>query len=440
MKGLIPVDVLLSSFDCIEGGVIILNPEGGIVYLNDWVQKNSVKAKEDYQGLLLTEAFCGDVSSQLVDAVDGAVSSSLSRVLSHKMHKKILPFYRDKVISEEHALNVSALVSPLQGSTGILIRIVDYTSLVKREKQNRVNEALLMIERDYFNKASDLAITLDQFIADLVKELSDNVYFMSVRFSLLKKNVFSHFSDYSDSQILKKSEQMILHHTGTNDELLEALKGLGAQGGKSLGVMDFSIENMKGIVELVKESDHILDISFEKTADKIKGLLFSLIEWKISYEKLNYMAIHDELTGLYNRSYLGKKFTALSKEVEKEVNGEGALILFFIDLNKFKNINDQFGHRFGDKVLIKVAQKIKACLAPDDIAFRIGGDEFLVIKKGRQPEEYQQSLKLKIASPFLCGPRPISISASIGAAVFPQDGRTLDELIHLADEKMYAEK
>ncbi|REG83253.1 sensor domain-containing diguanylate cyclase [Marinomonas pollencensis] len=440
MSQLIPVDVLWSLFGCLEGGVIILDSQGKVVHLNDWVLQYSVQKTQDYAGKALEEVLDGAISEQLISAIDSAVNNSLSRILSHKIHRKILPFYRDKNHSDAQELNVSVLISPLKDMAGILIRIVDYTALVNREKQNRINEALLTIERNYFKRASDISLSLDRFVTDLIADMSSNVSFLSLRFSLLINRRLLRFPDSNVTDSQKTAEKIVQHQAFVGESLCSDINALNVMGERSIGVLEFSFDHVKGVVELVKQSDHILDVSFEKTADKIKGLLLSLIEWKISYEKLNYMATHDELTGLYNRSYLGDKFNTLTQEVDSSAEGERVLTLFFIDLNKFKEINDQFGHRYGDKVLGKVAQRIKGYLSAEDIAFRIGGDEFLIIKKGELPENYKQNLKLRIATPFLCGSSAMSVSASVGEACYPNDGQSLDELIHLADEKMYKEK
>jgi len=370
------------------------------------------------------------------------MNSSLSRILSHKIHKNILPLYRNKEASVRLPLHISTLISPLKDKVGILIRIVDYTSLVKREKQIRVNESLLNIERNYFKKASDLSVSLESFIASLIDDISWNVSSISIKFSFLKEGEGFRYPKDNNSAVLKRCEKLIQHKEFEGDSLVEMVESLGNEYKTNLFLVDFSDRNIKGVAEFAKNSEHILDVSFSKTITKIRDLISSLIEWKMSFKKLSYMASHDELTGLFSRSFLMKKFDGYKREMDVEglkASGVG-LSLFFVDLNKFKEINDQFGHQFGDKVLIKISQRIKSCLSEDDSAFRIGGDEFLVIRKEATPGDYIETLKSKISSPFLCDSDVISISASIGHACYPNDGHNLDELIHLADKEMYSEK
>ena len=214
---------------------------------------------------------------------------------------------------------------------------------------------------------------------------------------------------------------------------------IGSEHNKDLSIIDFSDEKIKGVLALSKRTNTVVDVVYEKSLVKIKDLMLGLIEWKINYEKLNYMAVHDNLTGLYNRSYLLEKFECFKKQFE--MGNIKSFSVFFVDLNKFKQINDTYGHRYGDKVLIKVAQKIKSSLDLEEGAvFRIGGDEFVVIKEEFNPAQYIESLKEKIASPFLCEANIMSVTASIGFADFPENGRSLDEIMHVADEKMYIQK
>ena len=442
MKDLIPIDVLLSSFGSIEGGIIILNPEGKVVYLNDWVLDHGVMQTEDYLNKTLDAVFLGSISGQLLESIDNAMNSSLSRILSHKIHKNILPLYRNKEASVRLPLHISTLISPLKDKVGILIRIVDYTSLVKREKQIRVNESLLNIERNYFKKASDLSVSLESFIASLIDDISWNVSSISIKFSFLKEGEGFRYPKDNNSAVLKRCEKLIQHKEFEGDSLVEMVESLGNEYKTNLFLVDFSDRNIKGVAEFAKNSEHILDVSFSKTITKIRDLISSLIEWKMSFEKLSYMASHDELTGLFSRSFLMKRFDDYKRKMDAEdlSSNSVGLSLFFVDLNKFKEINDQFGHQFGDKVLIKISQRIKSCLSEDDSAFRIGGDEFLVIRKEATPDDYIETLKSKISSPFLCDSDVISVSASIGHACYPNDGHNLDELIHLADKEMYSEK
>src|SRR5690606_20179934 len=115
-----------------------------------------------------------------------------------------------------------------------------------------------------------------------------------------------------------------------------------------------------------------------------------------------------------------------------------------VDIDRFKQINDQFGHQAGDIVLKSLAQRMLVNTRTSDLVARIGGDEFLVVLMGvdnpKTIAEQCNKLTQAIAEPISYKTQKIIVSASLGHAVFPADGKTLDALIHSADHKMYKQK
>jgi diguanylate cyclase (GGDEF)-like protein/PAS domain S-box-containing protein len=156
-----------------------------------------------------------------------------------------------------------------------------------------------------------------------------------------------------------------------------------------------------------------------------------------NWTKANY----DDLTGLPNRSF----FTHRLEESVKHSHRFGSPIaLLFIDLDYFKEINDQFGHEAGDSLLKQTAERIHACVRESDTAARIGGDEFIVILKNLQNpghvEIVAEKIRQRLAEPFDLGNHTIQISASIGVSLSPQDTTYATELVNHADSAMYASK
>ncbi len=173
----------------------------------------------------------------------------------------------------------------------------------------------------------------------------------------------------------------------------------------------------------------------------ILGVTRDITERRKSEQDLLYMAHHDALTGLYNR----KAFIEfLENEVKYAQRYGSGLTLLFFDLNRFKQVNDTFGHEIGDRLLMAVAERSKAALRDSDIVFRLGGDEFTVILK--TPEEISAESVVRRILENLAEPYPFGdirvdfVSASIGIAVFPRDGLTAGELMKNADRAMYEAK
>ncbi|WP_088103923.1 putative bifunctional diguanylate cyclase/phosphodiesterase [Halalkalibacter urbisdiaboli] len=156
-------------------------------------------------------------------------------------------------------------------------------------------------------------------------------------------------------------------------------------------------------------------------------------------EKYNYLAYHDELTGLPNRRYFHSELERLMNENK---NKDFALLL--IDLDRFKNINDTFGHSNGDKLLKAVTRRLKACLQPDDMLARISGDEFMILLKDVHKEDEATRISDQIVAqfkkPFTINNNQFNATASIGIAFYPTNGIGLEDYLVQVDAAMYKAK
>jgi diguanylate cyclase (GGDEF)-like protein/PAS domain S-box-containing protein len=165
------------------------------------------------------------------------------------------------------------------------------------------------------------------------------------------------------------------------------------------------------------------------------------IERKQTETWLQYVAQHDALTGLPNRALFDDRLhTALA-----QARRDGTrLSLLYIDLDKFKQVNDTCGHAVGDLLLRDVAQRIRSCLREVDTVGRIGGDEFVVLLGGIGQLEHAgavaEKIRLALARPFELAGQRLQISSSIGVAVYPEHGDEKMQLMRHADGTMYGAK
>jgi diguanylate cyclase len=150
---------------------------------------------------------------------------------------------------------------------------------------------------------------------------------------------------------------------------------------------------------------------------------------------LRHDAAHDPLTGLVNR----KEFTS---QVSQELTRGDRSAIMFCDLDRFKAINDRFGHAHGDQVLAEVANRLRDCVRTTDLVSRLGGDEFVILLRNTSPQEVHtinQRITNAVARPILIGDHPTTIGISTGAAFASADADA-DELIERADHAMYLAK
>jgi diguanylate cyclase (GGDEF)-like protein/PAS domain S-box-containing protein len=171
------------------------------------------------------------------------------------------------------------------------------------------------------------------------------------------------------------------------------------------------------------------------------GVINDVTEAKHYERRLQHLAHHDALTGLANRTLLQERLKS-ALEAAKANRTQGALA--FLDLDNFKHINDSFGHEAGDAVLREVASRLRASMRDEDTVARLGGDEFVLVI-AEQPDMGQlinliERIRQGVSTPITVGGREIVPGTSIGVSLFPQDGKTVDQVMRAADAAMYHAK
>jgi diguanylate cyclase (GGDEF)-like protein/PAS domain S-box-containing protein len=157
-------------------------------------------------------------------------------------------------------------------------------------------------------------------------------------------------------------------------------------------------------------------------------------------EKINHMAYHDSLTGLPNRRLFNNKLNNVIKRSKQSITTFSVL---FIDLDRFKNINDTYGHDMGDLFLIEVAKRLKSCLRNNDVIARLGGDEFTILLENataEMAEEVADRIVKGLEKPFILESSEIFATPSIGISVYPSHGKNSSEILKKADAAMYQAK
>ncbi|WP_419779332.1 diguanylate cyclase domain-containing protein [Maridesulfovibrio sp.] len=207
---------------------------------------------------------------------------------------------------------------------------------------------------------------------------------------------------------------------------------------KSLNDYELRFRRKDGSLIWVSESCRL----FEEGGEfYIEGVVEDITHRKISELDLQERATLDALTGIPNR-YLF--FDRLDKSIANAGRYDESLALLFIDLNDFKQVNDQFGHHAGDMLLSMVAKRLKSRLRSSDTFARLGGDEFCVLLE--RPSDKNSIARVAedfincLADPFQIDDISCSVGASIGISVYPENGVTAEELVKNADKAMYQVK
>jgi len=238
---------------------------------------------------------------------------------------------------------------------------------------------------------------------------------------------------------VEASQEVWLRYAHPDDEAAVAEKMAYAKKTRTAYNFDRRIIRADGSVRwLQQQAEYIYDES--ATAIRITGTSFDITERKEAEARLAFLAHHDPLTALPNRTLLAERLTERIKAAQKH---DRSFTVLFIDIDRFKTINDTLGHAIGDQFLCAIADRLRHALRPSDVVARIGGDEFVILSSLQHRDGANdvagRILKTLTARLRLDG-YDLYPSASIGVCVYPNDGNTADELVRNADTAMYRAK
>jgi diguanylate cyclase (GGDEF)-like protein len=203
-----------------------------------------------------------------------------------------------------------------------------------------------------------------------------------------------------------------------------------------------------GILLLYSSEMHAFDEEIVKLLERmVENITFALYnfereaERKRAEEHARHMATHDALTGLPNRAMFGQ---LIELEIESARRYQRKFAVAFIDLDRFKDVNDTLGHEAGDTLLKEMAARFKAALRVSDVVARFGGDEFVILMREASDAAQVASIAGKILAaavdPVTVSGQECSVTASVGIALYPEDAADEQSLMKNADVAMYAAK
>ena len=241
--------------------------------------------------------------------------------------------------------------------------------------------------------------------------------------------------------------------TGDYRELLQRMSGEYVILTEKINIQMDDLLSPEHLRKVIMSEDDLYTFEYS-TLDRSSYKVMSVIpvEWKGSIlskvmliaqdigqkHELEKLANTDALTGLYNERYLSERLKRNGKLRKK-------FAMFYLDLDRFKPVNDTYGHAMGDRLLKAVSRRLCKCIRKTDYAFRIGGDEFsLIIEEGNINDEFCEMMvrriKRVIDRPFNIEGRLLSVDTSCGYAIYPEHSQKIDEIRIMADHRMYEDK
>ncbi len=195
-------------------------------------------------------------------------------------------------------------------------------------------------------------------------------------------------------------------------------------------------------LEHVLPDGRYIRVREQRMADgSVVGVHADISDLRQVQQRLEHLATHDTLTGLPNRALVQRR---LNQSQARARRHGGGFAVLYIDLDRFKVVNDTLGHHAGDNLLKQVAQRLNAVLRTEDILARLGGDEFLIILEGVADERgavgFAQRLQTAMNEPFYVEAQAVSVACSIGIALYPAHGEDIDAVLRHADAASYEAK
>ncbi|WP_136681519.1 EAL domain-containing protein [Neptunomonas sp. XY-337] len=248
---------------------------------------------------------------------------------------------------------------------------------------------------------------------------------------------FEQRSGYSTRELLGSSVIDLYSQARSHVSLKEVLASLRAH-----AHWEGEIENINKSGDVVWESLKVSPVTSASGEVSHYLILNEDITLRKAYEdRILYQARFDQLTGLPNRLNMLEKLRSLREDAARQ---KQSLAVLFLDLDDFKKVNDTLGHEFGDKVLLKAAQRLRSTVGEAQIVGRLGGDEFIILLRNDCATEGMQPLLERLLAafqhPFVLDQREVTLTASIGVATYPENGRSCSELLRNADAAMYYSK
>ncbi|WP_394170094.1 diguanylate cyclase domain-containing protein [Saccharospirillum alexandrii] len=410
--------VYRTSLESLVEGIVVLNASGEIVTINSQATVilpflDAKKCQESLEGLIDKFIYpSGDrcPPSEFPSSLTLKTGKSYTQVLlgvpsAQNQKTQWISFNSRPVLSE---------IPPTPESPAVIISCSDVTDRIERED-------LLKLWSTVFQYSSESIVIINELgvIIDLNKS-----------FELLTKSDQSSWIGKSAETITVNSPSETIFGSEIWSELEESGQWTG----------EFWLRDKKGAIQTTWASVTRVYQS-EITTNHFILSMSDFNERKSQEELLRHNAGHDALTGLPNRLLLADRFKIAISTASRNNQRFGC---FFLDLDKFKPVNDLYGHAVGDRVLQIIAHRMESIVRSIDTVTRIGGDEFILIIQGLNTvDEYinlAERLVREISIPIDIGSCLLYVGASVGIAIYPDHGSSIEQLLSASDAAMYEAK
>lgn len=424
---------LSSYIDLLLDAICVVDKAGKFVYVSGGGERIFGYTSEEMIGKCMID---------LVLPEDRDITLQTARNIMSGKHE---PHFENRYVRKDG--KIVHIMWSARWSDSDQLRIAVARDITKR-KRIEARQAALFAISEAAHAAEDLP-TLFERLHQIIENLLPAASFSIALYDDIKKDVC--FPYHADNQVSPSIIDSTAHcveviRTGKTLLLLpkdiNELRGLADTSSSWLGVPLKSQRGTIGAMAVLSHPDnpHYSDEDRE-LLQFVSTQAAAAIERKQLLDHLQHMALYDQLTDLPNRALFGDRIQSALNRARRDGL---RLSVLYLDLNKFKFINDNYGHPVGDLLLKQVAQRLEACVRASDTVARFGGDEFVILLENIDSQANTAAVVNKIhqalSQPFVLGNHYIGILPSIGVAQFPDDGDDETQLLRHADQAMYRTK
>lgn len=420
-------------------GIVIVNERQKIVFWNEWMARVSGLSSADASGRTLDQIFTGVVDQRIPYAINEAVNFGMSSILSHTLHPTPLPLYPEGNKSLNRIKQSVEVIPFTYGDQRqCLISIHDVTDTVRRENHLRQQTLQYQVDLQKLSEAQTALSRSEMRFRELTRHAPVGLFELDekCRWTFLNAKCLEMLG-YEDGALLGSFWLNIVPES----ERVELIKQWQvSQDSEQRFFAEFMFCRPDRRITWLQMDLRAIRGNSEKIIGFI-GTIQDIGEQRLYMHKVEHRANYDGLTQVHNKTYFETKVKATLAGAQ----AVGLKVAFlFIDLNKFKSINEEYGHAAGDRLLKTVASRIKRVLRESDFAGRIGGDEFGVVIGDLHNDIVLPSVVAKlrraVSLPVNIGNLYVRIDCAIGTAIYPAHGGSLEELSAYADAEMFKDK
>ncbi|MCB1647375.1 MAG: diguanylate cyclase [Pseudomonadales bacterium] len=420
---------LLNTLDI---GIIVVDKDLKICAWNEWIARRTDQQESRVLHRRLDEVFPELENTSLLKRIDDVLISGYPAVLSNVLNRNALPLSR---YGRYEPLQQRITLVPMKerDERFCVIQVFDVTAAVMREQileqqvrqKKHAEQSILKSEHRFRTIFQRAPLGIAVINSDTGNIVNLNARYAEIMCTPVEKLIGVHWLHGTQREDARDAERMLrLLQQGRMPEFKLPRR-------QQLGSGDSIWLNCSVVPIPLDDDEHQYHLAMiENITDKKKN------EEQI-WRKANF----DTLTGLPNRNLFKEKLGDMIRQGKRH---NRPFSLMFIDLDKFKEVNDSLGHDMGDKLLIAAGRRLTDCLRESDMVARLGGDEFVIVLPGLTNrsgvEKVAQNLVRALAKTFILADQPVSISGSIGITEYPGDAANMIDLLRNADQAMYQAK